>query len=146
MQRQLVVSASPHIRQDVSVEKVMYGVVIALVPALAGALFFVAIDVWGLVAQGRGIGLPIGHGAHLGGALCGAVFYFSYLRGRISMSPPPSAPRGRPVVDLTSEEAAEFDRIRDKLSRQGPDGLTAEERDFLLRLRERALGESGESN
>ena len=40
MQRQLVVSASPHIRQDVSVEKVMFGVVIALVPALAGAFYF----------------------------------------------------------------------------------------------------------
>ena len=40
MQRQLIVSASPHIRQDTSVEKVMYGVVIALVPALAGAFYF----------------------------------------------------------------------------------------------------------
>ena len=40
MQGQLIVSAAPHIRQDVSVEKVMYGVVIALVPALAGAFHF----------------------------------------------------------------------------------------------------------
>jgi membrane associated rhomboid family serine protease len=116
------------------------------VPALAGALFFVAMDVWGLVAQGRGIGLPIGHGAHLGGALCGAVFYASYLRGRFSMTPAQSAPRSQPAVDLTPEEASEFDRIRAKLSREGPDGLTPKERDFLLRLRERALGRDGDSS
>jgi electron transport complex protein RnfD len=40
LQGRLIVSAAPHIRQDVSVEKVMYGVVIALVPALAGAFHF----------------------------------------------------------------------------------------------------------
>jgi len=40
MTDRLVVTASPHIRQDVSVEKVMYGVVIALVPALAGSIYF----------------------------------------------------------------------------------------------------------
>ena len=37
------------------------------VPALAGVLAFVGLDLWGLIAQGRGGGLPIGHGAHLGG-------------------------------------------------------------------------------
>ncbi|UCF66942.1 MAG: rhomboid family intramembrane serine protease [Acidobacteriota bacterium] len=51
-------------------------------PALLGALAFVALDLWGLIAQGRGGGLPIGHGAHLGGALTGALFYAFYLRPR----------------------------------------------------------------
>jgi len=40
MQEHLLVSASPHIRQDVSVPKVMYGVVIALVPAMIGSIYF----------------------------------------------------------------------------------------------------------
>ena len=35
-----LVSASPHIRQDVSVPRVMYGVVIALIPALVGSVYF----------------------------------------------------------------------------------------------------------
>ena len=42
------------------------------VPALVGALAFVAIDLWGLFAQSRGGVIPIGHGAHLGGAPTGA--------------------------------------------------------------------------
>jgi membrane associated rhomboid family serine protease len=109
------------------------------VPALAGALFFVAIDIWGLLAQGRGIGLPIGHGAHLGGALCGALFYFAYLRSRFAKAGP-AATRRQPTLELTAEEAAEFDRLRAKLDREGPDGLTPKEKDFLMRLRERALG------
>jgi Na+-translocating ferredoxin:NAD+ oxidoreductase subunit D len=40
MPERLVVSATPHIREGISVEKVMYGVVIALVPALAGSVYF----------------------------------------------------------------------------------------------------------
>lgn len=52
-------------------------------PALWGALAFVGLDVWGLVAQARGGGLPIGHGAHLGGALFGAIYYFVFLRPRL---------------------------------------------------------------
>ncbi len=52
-------------------------------PALAGALAFVGLDIWGLVAQGRGGGLPIGHGAHLGGAACGLLFWAFYLRPRL---------------------------------------------------------------
>ena len=52
------------------------------VPALIGALAFVAIDLWGLFAQTRGGGIGIGHGAHLGGALCGFLFWVSYLRTR----------------------------------------------------------------
>ena len=45
-------------------------------PAIVAALAFVAIDIWGLVAQVGGGTLPIGHGAHLGGALTGLVYYF----------------------------------------------------------------------
>ncbi len=52
-------------------------------PALWGALAFVGLDLWGLSAQAKGGGLPIGHGAHLGGALAGAVYYFVYLRKRM---------------------------------------------------------------
>ena len=49
-------------------------------PALMGALAFVGLDLWGLFAQAKGGGLPIGHGAHLGGALAGAVYYFLFIR------------------------------------------------------------------
>ena len=48
-------------------------------PALWGALAFVGLDIWGLAKQAEGGGLPIGHGAHLGGALAG-VLYYVYLR------------------------------------------------------------------
>jgi membrane associated rhomboid family serine protease len=44
-------------------------------PAIVAALAFVAIDIWGLVAQIEGAGLPIGHGAHLGGALVGLLYF-----------------------------------------------------------------------
>ena len=112
------------------------------VPALAGALFFVALDVWGLIAQGRGVLLPIGHGAHLGGALCGVIFYATYLRSRMPRMSTPAADRQRPTVELTADEAADFDRIRTKLSREGPSALTPKERAFMTELRERALGKS----
>ena len=44
-------------------------------PAIVAALAFVALDIWGLVAQMGGGTLPIGHGAHLGGGLVGVVYY-----------------------------------------------------------------------
>jgi membrane associated rhomboid family serine protease len=53
------------------------------VPALAGVLIFVAFDLWGLFEQTQGGGLPIGHGAHLGGALTGVVYYFLFIRRRL---------------------------------------------------------------
>jgi rhomboid-like protein len=53
-------------------------------PAILAALAFIAIDVWGLMAQLENGGLPIGHGAHLGGALTG-MLYFALAR--------PSPPR-----------------------------------------------------
>lgn len=49
------------------------------IPALFGALLFVGLDIWGLTAQAGGGGLPIGHGAHLGGAFAGLLYYL-YLR------------------------------------------------------------------
>lgn len=52
-------------------------------PALVGALAFVGLDLWGLTAQAKGGGLPIGHGAHLGGAFAGAIFYFAYVRPKM---------------------------------------------------------------
>jgi membrane associated rhomboid family serine protease len=51
-------------------------------PVKYGVIAFVALDLFGLVAQTMGGGLPIGHGAHLGGALAGALFYFLFIRPR----------------------------------------------------------------
>lgn len=50
------------------------------VPAIFGAIGFVLLDLWGLSAQAKGGGLPIGHGAHLGGAFTGVLYYFFFLR------------------------------------------------------------------
>lgn len=47
-------------------------------PAILSGLIFIGLDLWGLWAQAEGGGLPIGHGAHLGGALT-ALLYFIYL-------------------------------------------------------------------
>lgn len=51
-------------------------------PAMFGAVLFVGLDLWGLIAQTQGSDLPIGHGAHLGGALYGAVYYLVVMRKR----------------------------------------------------------------
>jgi|GEM_PF-733092 len=45
-------------------------------PAFVGMLLFVGLDLFGLMAQTQGSQLPIGYGAHLGGALYGATYYF----------------------------------------------------------------------
>ncbi len=52
-------------------------------PAFFGALAFIGLDVWGVFAQAQGGGLPIGHGAHLGGAFTGIIYYLLVLRPRI---------------------------------------------------------------
>lgn len=52
-------------------------------PAIVGALAFIGLDLWGLWAQAGGGGLPIGHGAHLGGALTGILYYIFVLRRRL---------------------------------------------------------------
>ncbi len=105
------------------------------VPALVGALAFVAIDVWGLFAQSRGGGLPIGHGAHLGGAICGLVFWASYLRTRFKR---PAAGDGLRMA-MSPEEIQEFQRLRQKLDHEGPAALTPKEKVFLEQIRERVM-------
>lgn len=53
------------------------------VPAIFGAFLFIGLDIWGLLEQTQGSGLPIGHGAHLGGAVTGILYYFLMLRPRL---------------------------------------------------------------
>lgn len=65
-------------------EKILMFAIIP-VPAIFGAVLFVALDIWGLVAQSSGGGLPIGHGAHLGGAFAGFL-YFLILRVQFKRS------------------------------------------------------------
>lgn len=50
------------------------------VPAIVGGLIFIGLDLWGLWAQAEGGGLPIGHGAHLGGALTGILYFLILWR------------------------------------------------------------------
>ena len=57
-------------------------------PALFGALAFIGLDIAGLMAQAEGGGLPIGHGAHLGGAFAGIIFYFMYRRRLFAKADP----------------------------------------------------------
>lgn len=45
------------------------------VRAIWGALLFIGIDIWGVIAQSKGGGFNIGHGAHLGGAFVGIIYY-----------------------------------------------------------------------
>lgn len=51
-------------------------------PAIFAAFAMVGLDLWGLYRQAHGSTLPIGHGAHLGGALAGLLYWFFRLRGR----------------------------------------------------------------
>lgn len=60
-------------------EEVLLFFVIPL-PAIAAALAFVALDVFGLIYQAEGGGLPIGHGAHLGGAVVGVLYFLAWGR------------------------------------------------------------------
>lgn len=63
--------------------KVLFFFVIPL-PAIVAAIAFIGIDVWGLIAQIEGGGLPIGHGAHLGGAAVGLAWFLAVRRsGRL---------------------------------------------------------------
>lgn len=62
------------------------------IPAMVGALAFIALDLWGLSAQAHGGGLPIGHGAHLGGAAFGAAAWFAGLKDRLQPPPQPREP------------------------------------------------------
>ena len=49
------------------------------IPALMASILVVGLDIWGLVQQTKGGPLPIGHGAHLGGALYGLIYYFTSI-------------------------------------------------------------------
>lgn len=59
---------------------------LGLIPisAIWGAVLLMGIDLWGLFAQAGGGGLPIGHGAHLGGALTGLLYYFTSVRPKLT--------------------------------------------------------------
>jgi len=104
-------------------------------PALVGALAFVAIDLWGLFAQSQGGCLPIGHGAHLGGAFCGLLFWASYLRTRFKRP----ATGTTVQMAMSPDEVEEFQRLRQKLDQVGPDALTPKEKVFLDQIRERVM-------
>lgn len=45
-------------------------------PAFSAIFFFIALDVVGFISQAQGSQIPIGYGAHLGGALGGFLYYF----------------------------------------------------------------------
>lgn len=47
-------------------------------PAMLATILFIGSDLWGLIAQYRGSEIPIGYGAHLGGAAVGALYYLIY--------------------------------------------------------------------
>jgi len=115
------------------------------VPALLGVLAFVGIDLWGLLAQTRGGGLPIGHGAHLGGALAGAAMYYFWLRTTRPIMAEPQGRAPQTAALLSPEEAREFERIRIKIESHGPQSLNPKEQDFLNRLREKVLRAGGHS-
>jgi membrane associated rhomboid family serine protease len=46
-------------------------------PAIGAAGLFILFDLWGLISQTRGSEVPIGHGAHLGGALVGIIYFLA---------------------------------------------------------------------
>jgi membrane associated rhomboid family serine protease len=73
-------------------------------PAFFGAALFVGLDIWGLMAQVGGKGLPIGHGAHLGGAFSGLVYYFLFIRRKLRPQQPAVnvvvTPSGREIIDI----------------------------------------------
>ncbi len=69
-------------------------------PALVGALVFVGLDIVGLVAQFEGGGLPIGHGAHLGGAVTGLLYFLFVVRSRLR------------IIQIEAIDFAGFERSR----------------------------------
>lgn len=109
-------------------------------PAWSAALLFIGLDLWGLSAQAHGGGLPIGHGAHLGGALAGVILWATVLRRRYPQLSRWRRRDDRPRLELTGEEAMRLDELRRTLERDGLQGLTPKERAFLEDLRRRAHG------
>jgi membrane associated rhomboid family serine protease len=124
------------------------------VPLWLLAGFMILGDFAGLTNPGSGVG----HAAHLGGALAGAVFYFFDLRlfaspGQVESDAPwPgvraffgslfSRKKAAPVVVLSPREA-ERERVDDilrKITREGMGSLTPEERAFLEAASRRPRG------
>ena len=97
-------------------------------PAIVGVLAFVGIDIWGLIAQSKGGGFSIGHGAHLGGALAGGLIWLFYLRTRFIP---------REVPTLSRAEATEFERIIAKAKASGVESLTFDEQQFVADIQAR---------
>jgi membrane associated rhomboid family serine protease len=93
----------------------LFGVV--PLPAAVAVLAFVGLDVWGVVAQSGGGGLPIGHGAHLGGAAFGLAYAL------LSPRPVPAGP--------SAAQLEEIDRILAKARAGGVESLTPEEHAFI---------------
>ncbi len=60
------------------------------IPAFWAFAGFVALDLVGLALQTSGYGASIGHGAHLGGAAFGVIYYLTRLRGRLRVIVAPS--------------------------------------------------------
>lgn len=113
-------------------------------PAFLVLVLLVGWDVYGLFLQTQSRGFNIGHAAHLGGAVCGVVFYFWMLRN----------PRPRPVrIDtgddsfdgISPEDRQQMDHILGKVNELGVEGLTQHEREFLVRMSERMQKARGRS-
>lgn len=51
-------------------------------PAIGAAGLFILFDLLGLISQTRGSEVPIGHGAHLGGALVGITYFLVTYKSR----------------------------------------------------------------
>ncbi len=105
------------------------------IPAFIGVMAFVVWDLWGLFIQRHGGGLPIAHGAHLGGALAGAVLYYAWLKPKIE----DAVSRGELALPpvLSRREERELKRLSEKMRDEGPEMLTPEERQFLIEMRRR---------
>ena len=83
-------------------------------PAWLAVSCFVGLDLWGVFAQKAGGGLPIGHGAHLGGAAFGLGYAVLREGARAPL-----------------DSGAELARLLTKLQTEGPESLTPEERAAL---------------
>ncbi len=100
MSDHFIVSASPHVRQNTSIQKVMFGVVIALVPAVVGSVYFyglralllillsclAALVTEGVIQRLRGVPVTMGDGSAL---VTGILLAFNI---------PPGVPWWMPVV------------------------------------------------
>ena len=100
MSEHFIVSASPHVREDTSVQRVMFGVVIALIPAIVGSVYFygvralllillsclAALITEAAIQKARGVPVTIGDGSAL---VTGILLSFNV---------PPGVPWWMPVV------------------------------------------------